>query len=49
MRPPPTLLTLSLAAAFGGFAATGINAWLDNRAEATPAGTTNFTLPAAAP
>ncbi len=34
MRPLPTLLTLSIAAAFGGFAATGMNAWLDNRAEA---------------
>ncbi|PPU39143.1 Do family serine endopeptidase [Xanthomonas arboricola] len=48
MRPLPTLLTLSLAAAFGGFAATGINAWMDNRAEATPAGAATFTLPAAA-
>ncbi|MEQ4575248.1 MAG: trypsin-like peptidase domain-containing protein, partial [Gammaproteobacteria bacterium] len=37
MRPLPTLLTLSLAAAFGGFAATGIHEWLDNRAEAAPA------------
>ncbi|MBB5769752.1 serine protease Do [Xanthomonas arboricola] len=43
------MLTLSLAAAFGGFAATGINAWMDNRAEATPAGAaTTFSLPAAA-
>ncbi|PPT55404.1 heat-shock protein [Xanthomonas arboricola] len=49
MRPLPTLLTLSLAAAFGGFAATGINAWMDNRAEAAPAGAaTTFSLPAAA-
>lgn len=49
MRPLPTLLTLSLAAAFGGFAATGINAWMDNRAEAAPAGaSTTFSLPAAA-
>ena len=39
MRPLPTLLTLSLAAAFGGFAATGIHEWFDNRAEAHPAGT----------
>ena len=37
MRPLPTLLTLALAAAFGGFAATAINAQLDNRAEAAPA------------
>ncbi len=36
MRPLPTLLTLSLAAAFGGFAATGLHDWLDNRAEAAP-------------
>ncbi|KER85283.1 heat-shock protein [Xanthomonas arboricola pv. celebensis] len=49
MRPLPTLLTLSLAAAFGGFTATGINACMDNRAEATPAGAaTTFSLPAAA-
>ncbi|AOD13637.1 Do family serine endopeptidase [Xanthomonas fragariae] len=48
MRPLPTLLTLSLAAAFGGFAATGITTWLDNRAEATPAGNAAFTLPSAA-
>ena len=34
MRPFPTLLTLALAAAFGGFTATAINAHLDNRAEA---------------
>ncbi len=47
MRPLPTLLTLSLAAAFGGFAATGVNAWLDNRAEAAPASPA-FALPAAA-
>ena len=34
MRPLPTLLTLSLAAAFGGFAATGIHSLLDNPARA---------------
>ncbi|MEA5668325.1 Do family serine endopeptidase [Stenotrophomonas sp. ATCM1_4] len=34
MRPIPTLLTLALAAAFGGFTATAINAHLDNRADA---------------
>jgi len=37
MRPFPTLLTLALAAAFGGFTATAINAHLDNRAEAATA------------
>ncbi|MDQ1110162.1 S1-C subfamily serine protease [Stenotrophomonas rhizophila] len=37
MRPLPTLLTLALAAAFGGFVASAINAHLDNRAEAAPA------------
>lgn len=42
MRPLPTLLTLAIAAAFGGFVATGINAHLDNRADAAP-------LPAALP
>ena len=36
MRPLPTLLTLAIAAAFGGFVATGINAHLDNRADAAP-------------
>src|SRR5690606_33411322 len=36
MRPLPTLLTLSLAAAFGGFAATGAQALLDNPAQAAP-------------
>ncbi|KRG82396.1 heat-shock protein [Stenotrophomonas daejeonensis] len=37
MRPFPTLLTLALAAAFGGFTATAIDAHLDNRAEAASA------------
>lgn len=36
MRPLPTLLTLAIAAAFGGFVATGINAHLDNSADAAP-------------
>lgn len=36
MRPLPTLLTLAIAAAFGGFVATGLNAHLDNRADAAP-------------
>ncbi|MEN5265165.1 Do family serine endopeptidase [Stenotrophomonas sp. TWI587] len=45
MRPLPTLLTLALAAAFGGFTATAINAHLDNRAEAAPAA---YTIPSAA-
>ncbi|WP_066091843.1 Do family serine endopeptidase [Xanthomonas massiliensis] len=51
MRPLPTLLTLSLAAAFGGFAATAVNAHLDNRAEAAQALqplTATAALPAAA-
>ncbi|WP_449465568.1 Do family serine endopeptidase [Stenotrophomonas humi] len=39
MRPLPTLLTLALAAAFGGFTASAINAHLDNRAEAANAAT----------
>ncbi len=38
LRPLPTLLALTFAAAFGGFAATAIDHVLDNRAEAaTPA------------
>src|SRR5690606_20265219 len=44
MRPLPTLLTLALAAAFGGFTASAINAHLDNRAEAA----TGALLPATA-
>lgn len=36
MRPLPTLLTLSLAAAFGGFAATAIRDGLETPAEAAP-------------
>ena len=44
MRPLPTLLTLALAAAFGGFTASAINAHLDNRAEAS----TGAMLPATA-
>ena len=36
MRPLPTLLTLAIAAAFGGLVATGLNAHLDNRADAAP-------------
>ncbi|WP_303748568.1 Do family serine endopeptidase [Stenotrophomonas pigmentata] len=50
MRPIPTLLTLALAAAFGGFTATAINAHLDNRADAATLGTvlpTTAALPAA--
>jgi serine protease Do len=34
MRPAPLLLALTAAAAFGGFAATGVNQVLQNRAEA---------------
>ena len=37
LRPLPTLLALTFAAAFGGFAATAIDHVLDNRAEAAPA------------
>lgn len=37
MRPLPTLLTLSLAAAFGGFAATAIRDGLEAPAQAAPA------------
>ncbi|MGH8053895.1 MAG: Do family serine endopeptidase [Stenotrophomonas sp.] len=50
MRPLPTLLTLALAAAFGGFTASAINAHLDNRAEAANASAllpTSAALPAA--
>jgi serine protease DegQ len=45
MRPLPTLLTLALASAFGGFTAMAINAHLDNRADAANA---SAVLPAAA-
>lgn len=45
MRPLPTLLTLALAAAFGGFVASAINAHLDNRAEAAPLPATALTVP----
>jgi S1-C subfamily serine protease len=38
MRPLPTLLALTVAAAFGGFAATGLKAVFDTPAEAAPAG-----------
>ena len=37
MRRTTLLLTLTAAAAFGGFAATAVNGLLDNRAQATPA------------
>ena len=50
MRPIPTLLTLALAAAFGGFTATAINAHLDNRADAASLSTvlpTTAALPSA--
>jgi hypothetical protein len=46
MRPLPTLLALSLAAAVGGFAATAIHASLDKPAQALPA--TAATVPAIA-
>jgi Do/DeqQ family serine protease len=38
MRPLPTLLALTVAAAFGGFAATGLRAVFDTPAEAAPVG-----------
>ena len=47
MRPFPTLLTLALAAAFGGFTASAITAHLDNRAEAA-SGTAGTLLPTTA-
>lgn len=37
MRPFPTLIALAAAAAFGGFAATGLNALLEQPAQAAPA------------
>jgi len=37
MRPLPTLIALAAAAAFGGFAATGLNALLEQPAQAAPA------------
>jgi Do/DeqQ family serine protease len=36
MRPFPTLIALAAAAAFGGFAATGLNALLEQPAQAAP-------------
>ncbi|MCT4541894.1 Do family serine endopeptidase [Pseudomonas aeruginosa] len=48
MRPLPTLLTLALAAAFGGFVASAINAHLDNRAEAAPLPAAALTVPTTA-
>jgi serine protease DegQ len=48
MRPMPTLLTLALAAAFGGFVASAINAHLDNRADAAPLPATAMTVPTTA-
>lgn len=48
MRPLPTLLTLALAAAFGGFVASAINAHLDNRAEAAPLPASALTVPTTA-
>ena len=50
MRPIPTLLTLALAAAFGGFTVSAINAHLDNRADAASLSTvlpTTAALPSA--
>ena len=36
MRPLPTLIALTAAAAFGGFAATGLNELLQQPAQAAP-------------
>ncbi|MBF6025116.1 trypsin-like peptidase domain-containing protein [Lysobacter niastensis] len=47
MRPLPTLLTLSLAAAFGGFAATAIRDGLEAPAQAAPGSGAMAALPAA--
>ncbi|AKC87069.1 Do family serine endopeptidase [Pseudoxanthomonas suwonensis] len=47
MRPAKTLLALTAAAAFGGFAATAVSELLENRAEAAPA--TGVPVPAAPP
>ncbi len=49
MRPLPTLLTLSLAAAFGGFAATAIRDGLETPAQAAPAAATAVPAVAALP
>jgi serine protease DegQ len=49
MRPLPTLLTLSLAAAFGGFAATAIRDGLEAPAQAAPAAAATVPAIAALP
>ena len=48
MRPMPTLLALTAAAAFGGLAATGLTLAFDRPAQAAPAPTTLPALPAVA-
>ncbi|MGO1070689.1 Do family serine endopeptidase [Lysobacter sp. CA199] len=48
MRPLPTLLTLALAAAFGGFAATAIREGLQAPAQASPAAAAVLPLPTTA-
>lgn len=48
MRPLPTLLALTAAAAFGGFAATGLRETFDHPAQAAPAPAAAAALPAAA-
>ncbi|MEH6417114.1 Do family serine endopeptidase [Pseudomonas sp. CGJS7] len=48
MRPLPTLLTLALAAAFGGFAATAIRDGLQAPAQASPAAAAVLPLPTTA-
>ena len=49
MRPLPTLLTLTLAAAFGGFAATAIRDGLEAPAQAAPAASATAPAVAALP
>ncbi|WP_372016463.1 Do family serine endopeptidase [Pseudoxanthomonas sp. 10H] len=49
MRRVPLLITLTAAAAFGGFAATAMNELLDNRAQAAPAAPAPAPVPAVLP
>ena len=45
MRPLPTLLALTAAAAFGGLAATGLKLAFDSPAQAAPASPTLSAVP----
>ena len=49
MRPLPTLLALTVAAAFGGFAATGLNELLQQPAQAAPSAAAAVPAAAALP